>query len=154
METSQFCIEIVQDGYFSSESQTYRCLLRQLWSNLTHCYPASIYLFKGNNRNTKKWFEICSVLTRKTSERHTVWEFVLIKLQACRHRDILFPIFSPEFLFNSLPFCFLFLFFFFWVTRVKSKKYSCRIFFFKYYSKGAFFQDASVSLPVSAYLEN
>lgn len=135
METSQFCIEIVQDGHFSSESQTYRCLLRQLWSNLTHCYPASIYSFKGNNRNTKKWFEICSVLTRKTSERHTVWEFLLIKLQA-------------------LPFCFLFLFFFFWVTRVKSKKYSWRIFFFEYYSKGAFFQDASVSLPVLAHLEN
>lgn len=135
METSQFCIEIVQDGHFSSESQTYRCLLRQLWSNLTHCYPASIYSFKGNNRNTKKWFEICSVLTRKTSERHTVWEFLLIKLQA-------------------LPFCFLFLLFFFWVTRVKSKKYSWRIFFFEYYSKGAFFQDASVSLPVSAHLEN
>ena len=31
--------------------------------------PPNIYLFKVNNRNTRKRFEICSKLTIKTSER-------------------------------------------------------------------------------------
>ena len=31
--------------------------------------PAKIYLFKGNNRNTIKKYEICSKLTIKTPER-------------------------------------------------------------------------------------
>ena len=31
---------------------------------------ANIYLFKVNNRNTKKRCEICSELTIKTPERH------------------------------------------------------------------------------------
>ena len=31
--------------------------------------PANIYLFKVNNRNTRKRFEICSKLTIKTPER-------------------------------------------------------------------------------------
>ena len=32
-------------------------------------YPADIYLFKVNNRNTRTSCEICSKLTIKTSER-------------------------------------------------------------------------------------
>ena len=32
-------------------------------------YPASIYLFKVNNRNTRKKSEICSKSTIKTLER-------------------------------------------------------------------------------------
>ena len=32
-------------------------------------YPANIYLFKANNRNTRKRCEICSKLTTKTPER-------------------------------------------------------------------------------------
>ena len=32
-------------------------------------YPASIYLFKVNNRNTRKWCEICSKLPIKRLER-------------------------------------------------------------------------------------
>ena len=32
-------------------------------------YPANIYLFKVNNRNTRKRCEICSKLTIKTPER-------------------------------------------------------------------------------------
>ena len=32
-------------------------------------FPANIYLIKVNNRNTRKWCEICSKLTIKTSER-------------------------------------------------------------------------------------
>ena len=35
----------------------------------TH-YPANIYSFKVNNRNTRQRCEICSKLTTKTSERH------------------------------------------------------------------------------------
>ena len=32
-------------------------------------FPANIYLFKVNNRNTRKRCEICSKLTIKTPER-------------------------------------------------------------------------------------
>ena len=32
-------------------------------------FPASIYLFKANITNTRKWCEICSKLTIKTPER-------------------------------------------------------------------------------------
>ena len=37
---------------------------------ITHMlYPANIYLFKVNNRNTRKRCEICSKLTIKTPEK-------------------------------------------------------------------------------------
>ena len=36
---------------------------------LTNAFPASIYLFKVNNRNTRTRCEICSKLTIKTPER-------------------------------------------------------------------------------------
>ena len=32
-------------------------------------YPTNIYLFKANNRNTRKRCEICSKLTMEISER-------------------------------------------------------------------------------------
>ena len=32
--------------------------------------PANIYLFKVNKKNTRKKYEICSKLTRKSLERH------------------------------------------------------------------------------------
>ena len=38
---------------------------------------ASIYLFKGNNKNTRKWCERCSKLTMKTPER-----------RYCRHSGV------------------------------------------------------------------
>ena len=37
---------------------------------LTHLIPTNIYLFKVNNRNTSKKYEICSKLTIKTLEWH------------------------------------------------------------------------------------
>ena len=39
-----------------------------LWPSW-HYFPAIIYLFKVNNRKTRKWYEICSKLTIKTLER-------------------------------------------------------------------------------------
>ena len=44
----------------------YFCNLTDPWSP----NPVSIYLFKGNNRNTRTRCEICSKLTVKTTERH------------------------------------------------------------------------------------
>ena len=46
---------------------------RHFFSFLTFSnFPANIYLFKINNRNPRKLYEICSQLTIKTSERHQV----------------------------------------------------------------------------------
>ena len=39
------------------------------YSRLPNTFPASIYLFKVNGRNTKNRFEICLDLTIKTPER-------------------------------------------------------------------------------------
>ena len=48
-----------------------------LKSVLRHCccweFPASTYLFKVNNRNTRTMCEICSKLTIKTTERRQFW---------------------------------------------------------------------------------
>ena len=38
-------------------------------SMLSSAVPANIYLFKVNNKNTRKRCEICSTLTIKTPER-------------------------------------------------------------------------------------
>ena len=35
----------------------------------TILFPVGIYLFKVNNKNTRKWCEICPKLTIKTPER-------------------------------------------------------------------------------------
>ena len=40
--------------------------------------PANTYLFKVNNRRTRKWHEICSKLTIKTPERHHWRRFFLL----------------------------------------------------------------------------
>ena len=40
-----------------------------LYSSLLYAYSAKIYLFKVNNKNTRKKCEICSKLTLKTPER-------------------------------------------------------------------------------------
>ena len=42
--------------------------------------PANIYLFKDNNRNTRKRYEICSKLTIKTYERRHWHDLVLLSL--------------------------------------------------------------------------
>ena len=50
--------------------QSFCCRLGVLLLYKT-CYSANIYLFKVNNRNTRKGCEVCSKLTIKTSEwRH------------------------------------------------------------------------------------
>ena len=38
-------------------------------SHIDKQIPANIYLFKVNNRNTRKWCKICSKLTIETLER-------------------------------------------------------------------------------------
>ena len=40
-------------------------------------YPVNIYLFKLNNRNSRKRCEMCSKLTIKTPERHHIFQFFL-----------------------------------------------------------------------------
>ena len=40
------------------------------WMHMKNEYPAGIYLFKVNNRNTRTMCEICLKLTIKTTERH------------------------------------------------------------------------------------
>ena len=40
-----------------------------LKSYLFACYSSIIYLFKFNNRNTRKYWEICSMLKVKTTEQ-------------------------------------------------------------------------------------
>ena len=44
--------------------------------------PANIYLFKFNNRNTRKRSEICSKLTIKTAE-NVSWRAVLENFDTC-----------------------------------------------------------------------
>ena len=54
--------EIQSKGFISSWHLNF-CLVFQRW------VPAGIYLFKNNNRNTRKRCEICSKLTIKIPER-------------------------------------------------------------------------------------
>ena len=43
--------------------------------------PEKIYLYKFNNRNTRKWYEICSELTIKTPKRsQDVNDIVLVSI--------------------------------------------------------------------------
>ena len=46
-----------------------RDILIQGAETFEYKFPANIYLFKFNNRNTRKRCEICSKLTIKTPER-------------------------------------------------------------------------------------
>ena len=43
--------------------------MREICSKLTIMTPANIYLFKVNNRNPRKRYQICSELTTKTPEQ-------------------------------------------------------------------------------------
>ena len=45
--------------------------LTPIWVIFPSCrnYPAGIYLFKVDNRNTRTMYEVCSKLTIKTPER-------------------------------------------------------------------------------------
>ena len=52
-------------------SKCFHLTLQYLEKTSKSCFPANIYLFKVNNRNTTKRFEICSKLTTKTTSwRH------------------------------------------------------------------------------------
>ena len=62
--------------YLTCQDQVTLCkslwLMYRLWEKPHYCIsiiPENIYLFKVNNRNTKNFFEICSNLTLKTTER-------------------------------------------------------------------------------------
>ena len=58
---------------FSIEAAVHRCSVKKL--------PAIIYLFKFNNRNTRKTYGVCSKLTIKTPEQHhEVVQFFLLTL--------------------------------------------------------------------------
>ena len=41
----------------------------------TRLYPANIFLFKVNNRNTRKRCEICSKLIKTPERRHSIVDF-------------------------------------------------------------------------------
>ena len=62
--------------YLTCQDQVTLCksfwLIYRLWEKLHYCIsiiPENIYFFKVNNRNTITFFEICSNLTLKTTER-------------------------------------------------------------------------------------
>ena len=55
-------------------------------------YPANIYLFQFNNRNTRKKFEICSKLTMKTPERR-YWRRSALFIVNFEHISHLFVVF-------------------------------------------------------------
>ena len=46
--------------------------LRQVLVHIEANFPANIYLFKVNNRNTRKMCELCSKLIIKTTKRRDV----------------------------------------------------------------------------------
>ena len=53
------------------------CCLHWAEMVVSHSYiPAGIYLPKVNNRNTRTRYEICSELTKNTTERHH-WRLIL-----------------------------------------------------------------------------
>ena len=62
LKTSKFSITINQNINYVIES--YRILRMLMLKDI----PANIYLFKGNNRITRKRCQICSKLTLKTPE--------------------------------------------------------------------------------------
>ena len=68
------------------------CLKTTLDTLLAQYNPANIYLFKANNRNTRKGCEICSKLTIKTREwRH--WRLSGVFLVNFEHISNLFLVF-------------------------------------------------------------
>ena len=71
-----------------NEDKVDKCC-RVLGSTEMNESPANIYLFKVNNRNTKKRCELCSKLTMNTLERlHVILVFLLLTL------NIFTPFFS------------------------------------------------------------
>ena len=69
---------------------SYHALFKSVWGcyNQNRYYnPVYIYLFKVNNRNTRKRYEICSELTIKTPERPQ-WRhsgFVIVNFEPISH---------------------------------------------------------------------
>ena len=55
--------------------------------------PTNIYLFKVSNRNTRKWCEICSKLTLKTSELRDFTVFI-VNFEHILHLFLVFLVFS------------------------------------------------------------
>ena len=55
-------------------------------------FPANIYLFQVNNRNTRKRYEICSKLTIKTPERRQ-WRRSGVFIFKFEHISQFFPVF-------------------------------------------------------------
>ena len=54
------------------------CLQLLISSSIMQIYPANLYLFKFNNRNTGKRCEICSKLKTKTRTHFTPYSSVSI----------------------------------------------------------------------------
>ena len=52
-----------------TKMRSFRCLYWELITHQPNQLPANIYLFKVNNKNTRKRCEICSQLTIKTPDR-------------------------------------------------------------------------------------
>ena len=69
-------------------------LTSEYWKALKLCvtFPANIYLFKVNNRNTRKRCEICSKLTMKISERRYRRHsgIFVVNLEQISHIDLMF----------------------------------------------------------------
>ena len=72
-----------------SNNSKIACLRLQIWQSIIENYPANIYMFKVNNRNTKKRWKLCSKLTIKIPERHH-WRhsgvFIITKLHVYGYR--------------------------------------------------------------------
>ena len=66
-------------------------VFRNFWNKYFSKYfcgttlPANVYLFKVNNRNTKKRYEMCSMLTIKTPERRH-WRVFTVNFEHISHR--------------------------------------------------------------------
>ena len=52
--------------------------------------PANIYLFKVNNKNTRKWCEICSKLTIKRPERRRRSGLFIVNFEHISHLFLVF----------------------------------------------------------------
>ena len=72
-----------------SNNSKIACLRSQIWQSIIENYPANIYMFKFNNRNTKKRSKLCSKLTIIIPERHH-WRhsgvFIIAKLHVYGYR--------------------------------------------------------------------
>ena len=58
-------------------------------------FPASNYLFKVNNRNTRKLYEICLKLTIKTPER--CFSFFIVNVKHISHLFLMFTVDFEQF---------------------------------------------------------